>query len=810
MAKIIQELRYGARMLMKNPGFTVIALLTLALGIGANTAIFSIMNALLFHPAGIPHPDRLVAERVKYDKLNLKSIGVSVPDFTDIRNAHQVFSGAAIETGMDFNYNSGDYPERLSAAEVTWEWFDVFGVKPVLGRVFTPEEDKPSANHEVVLAYATWKRLFGGDPGIIGKSLQFNAQSYQVIGVMGPDFRWPERTDLWAPLGLGPSDYDPGNRFNESYFALASIKPGVTFEQANAFVQLVTQQDIEGNSRLGAYARDSRWGMFIVPFTEFSYGDVRTPLLILLGAVGFVLLIACSNIAGLLLAKASSRAREFAIRVALGASRWELIRQALLETLILAAIGVALGPIIASYGIDVLRALAPEDLLGGVAIHLDVYVLVFTAVVGLLAGIISGVAPAWMTSRTDPNAAMKEGGRSDASSRGGHRLRSILVVVELALALVLLVGAGLFLKSLSRIQEVSTGFEPHGIMTGALSLPEKQYKEEDKQLAFYRSVLNRLEATSGVQAAAFAAPLPFSGQNWSASFTIEGSVEGPGDPGPHSNLNFVTPGYFKTLGIPLREGRYFDDQDRKGAAPVVMIDENLAHQYWPNQDPVGKRLRRGQNAPWATIIGIVGHIKRTTLVGDADKGVCYWPLYQVSGPQVFVVAKTAGNAANLVGPVREAVRAVDANQPVHDLKSMDERISESLGARRLAVTLLGFFAGVSLLMAALGLYALISYTVAQRTHEIGIRMALGARRGDLLRQVIGYAMRLAAIGILIGTIGAFILARLVSSQLFEVGAFDPVTFGLMAGLLVLVMFAAAIVPARRATKVDPIVALRYE
>lgn len=811
MKTIFQEIRYGLRMLAKNPGFTAVALLTLALGIGANTAIFSILNALLFHPAGIPHPDRLVALRVKYDKLNLKSINVSLPDFGDIRNRKEIFSAAAIGNNADFNYTGGDYPERLPAGLVTYEWFDVFGVKPILGRVFTPEEDQPNANNEVVLAYSTWKRLFGGDPAIIGKSVEFNAQSYKVIGVMGPEFIWPNRTALWAPIGLAPAQFAPENRFNESYFVVASMKPGVTFNQANAFVKLVTQQDIESNARLGAYAKDSRWGMFIVPLTEFVFGDLSTPLFILLGAVAFVLLIACSNIAGLLLAKASSRAREFAIRAALGASRWELIRQALLETLILAACGVILGPVIALYGIDALRALAPEELIGGVTIHLDAYVLLFTAGVGLLAGIISGVAPAWISSRTDPSAAMKEGGRSDASSRGGSRLRSVLVAGELALALVLLVGAGLFMKSLSRIQDLTTGFEPHGVMTGALALPEKQYKEEDKQLTFYRSVLDRLEAAPGVRAAAFAAPLPFSGMNWSSSFTIEGRVEGPGDPGPHSNINLVTPGYFKVLGIPLRGGRYFTDQDRKGAAPVALIDENLAQQYWPNQDPVGKRLRRGgDRAPWVTIVGVVAHIKRTALVGDSDKGVCYYSLYQLSSPDIYVVAKTDGNVANLAGALRDALRGVDANQPVHDLKSMDERISESLGPRRFGVTLLGFFAGVSLLMAALGLYALISYTVAQRTREIGIRMALGARRGDLLRQVIAYAVRLAAVGVVVGTCGAFILARLLSSQLFGVGAFDPMTFGLMAALLIFVMVAAAIIPARRATRVDPMIALRYE
>ncbi|HUI40364.1 MAG TPA: ABC transporter permease [Terriglobia bacterium] len=809
MTTLIADVRYGLRNLAKNPGFAAVAILTLALGIGANTAIFSVVNGLLIHPAGIPHADRLVAIRVKYDKLNLKSIGVSVPDFADVRDSKQTFSSAAIFDLADYNYAAGDWPERLSGAQVSWQWFDVFDVKPVLGRVFRPEEDQPHANHEVILAYSAWRRLFGGDPGVLDKAIVLNQESYKVVGVMGPEFRWPSQVDLWTPIGLAPAEFAAGNRFNENYAAVARMKPEVSFAQADALVKLITRQDILHDPQ-GAYAKDSAWGIFIVPLTDFVFGDLRTPLFILLGAVGFVLLIACSNIAGMMLAKATSRAREFAIRAALGADRWQLIRQALVESLLLATAGVLLGLLLASDGVRALLSLAPPDLTTGLAIHLDAYVLLFTIAVGLLAGLISGVAPAWFSSGTDPHSTLKEGGWSDIASRGRQRLRGALVAGELALALVLLVGAGLFLKSLSRIQEVNTGFDPHGVMTAALVLPDSQYKDDDKQIAFYRSVLDRLTASPGVRSAAFVAPLPFSGQNWSASFNVEGRVEGPGDPGPHGNVRFVTPGYFATLGIPLREGRYFTDQDRKGGAPVVLIDENLARQYWPGQDPVGKRLRQGSRSPWATIVGVVGHINHDALVGESGKGVYYYPLFQVSGTEAFVAAKTSGDPAALAGAIREAVRTADANQPVHDLKSMDERISESLGPRRFAVTLLGFFAALSLLMAALGLYALISYTVAQRTHEIGIRMSLGAQRAQVLRLVMSYAMRLAAAGVVAGAIAAVILARLLSSQLYAVGAFDPLTFGLMAVFLIFVALAASFVPARRATKVDPMVALRYE
>jgi len=809
MPDLVPDVRYGLRMLRKNPGFTVVAVLTLALGIGANTAIFSVVNGLLLHPAGIPHPDRLVAVRVKYDKLNLKSISISVPDFADVRDSKQVFAATAIGNDADFNYTGGDFPERLLGAEVTWQWFDVFDVKPLLGRVFRPEEDQPNANREVVLAYSTWKRLFGADPSILGKSLQFNQQSYKVIGVMGPQFRWPDQADLWTPIGLTPSEFTVSNRFNESYFTVARMKPGVTFSQASALVHLVTQRDIQHDPQ-GAYGKEAGWGIFIVPLADFVFGDLRAPLFILLGSVGFVLLIACANIAGLMLAKATSRAREFAIRTALGADRWQLIRQALAESLLLAMGGVLVGLLVAWDGIRALLSLAPHGLTEGLTIHLDGYVLLFTIGVGLLAGVISAAAPAWFSSRTDPHATLKEGGWSDVASRGRQRLRGVLVAGELALALVLLMGAGLFVKSLTRIQDVSPGFDPHGVMTAALALPETQYKEEDKQVTFYRSVLERLSASPGVRSAAFAVPIPFSGSNWAASFNVEGRVAPPGDPGPHANQRYVTSDYFAAMGIPLREGRFLADTDRKGTEPVVVIDDSLARQYWPGQDPVGKHLRRGSRAPWETIVGVVGHVKHSALVGDGDKGVIYHSLLQTASPDVFLVAKTNGSAASLAGVMREAVHSVDTNQPVHDLKSMDERITESLGARRFAVTLLGIFAALSLLMAALGLYALISHTVAQRTHEIGIRMSLGAQPNQVLKMVLGYAARLAAGGAAAGAVVAVILARLLSSQLFEVGAFDPLTFGMMALFLVLVALAASLVPARRATRVDPVVALRYE
>lgn len=809
MANLFKDLKYGFRMLVKNPGFTIVAALTLALGIGANTAIFSVVNGLFLHPVGIPQPDRLLAIRVKYDKLNLKDIVISPTDYADVRDAKQVFSSAAIMMPSDFNYSASDLPERLLGAQVSWQWFEVFGAQPILGRTFHPEEDLPGANLEVILSFGTWKQLFGGDAGIVGTTIQLNQQPYRVIGVMGPDFDWPNQARLWVPLGLAPKEFGPDNRFNEAYFAVARIRPDVSVAQAEAFVKVRGNQAVQSNGQAAAYAKDSEWGMFGIPLSEFVFGNLKTPMLILMGAVGFVLLIACSNIAGLMLARSSARGKELAVRSALGASRWDLIRQTLAESLVLGGIGTLAGLAMAQAGIRILTSLAPQQE-SGVIIQTDPYVLLFAVIVGLLSAILFGIAPAWQASSTSHFDALKEGGRSGTAGTSQQRLRALLVAGEVAMALVLLVGAGLFLKSLARIQQVVPGFDPHGVITAALTLPDSQYKDQQKQIGFYRDVTERLASLPGVTSAAATYPLPFSGSGGSSSFSIEGQPEGPGDPGPHSDLQAVTPAYFSTMKIPIREGRVFTDQDREGVDPVVVIDENLAHQYWPNQDPVGKRLRRGMRSKWATIIGVVGHVDRNALVGDSGKGVCFYPMYQVPIAQGYLIARTPGDPVSLATPLRQAVRAIDPNQPVYELTPMDQLVGASLGPRRFAVTLLGFFAAMALSMAALGLYGVVTYSVTQRTQEFGIRMALGAQSGQVLALVIKQGMKLVGVGVLVGLVIALALARLLASQLFGVRAFDPVTFAFMALTLLVIAVLACYIPARRATKVDPMVALRYE
>jgi predicted permease len=809
LSTLLQDVRYGIRQLRRSPGFTAVATLTLALGIGASAAIFSVINGLFLHPAAIVDPAHLFAIRVKYQKLNLASIVLSAPDFADVRDSRQIFSSTAAENDEGFNYLAPEGPERLMAAKVTWEWFNVFGVRPLLGRVFQPEEDRPRANQVAVLAYGAWHRLFGGDPSIVGKSIQLNHQDYRVVGVMGPDFDWPRRAEVWVPLGLAPSEYAPDNYFNESFFVVARVRPEVSPSEAEAFVQVLTQRMIAAHPE-STYAKDSGWGMFALPFTEYTAGDLRKPMLILLGAVGFVLLIACLNIGGLILARASARAREFAIRVALGAQRRDLLRQALTESFLLAAGGAILG-VVGAYGsLGTLLRLVPGGLPSRLNIEIDGHVLLFAVALSLLTGIFLGVVPIGRVFSQEQYGVLKDEARTVTAGHDPLRLRESLVVGQVALALVLLVGAGLLLKSLARMAQVNPGFEPTGVMTASVQLPEGQYDNEEKQAAFYRAVSEKLAALPGASAAALTVSLPFSGITPASSFDIEGRPTGPGDPGPHSELSAITPGYFEAMRIPLLRGRYFTDQDRLGGQPVVVIDENLARQYWPNQDPLGRRVRRGSQAPWATIVGLVGHVMQSALVGDSGKGVCYYPLFQIPIPQAFLIVKTSTDAAQMGNSIRAAVASVDPGQPVASIETMKQYLAGSLSPQRIAVSLLAIFSLMALFLASLGLYGVISYNVAQRTNEIGIRMALGAERRQVWRLVLVQGMRPALAGVLGGAIATSFVVRYLRSQLFEVGAFDPLTF-LLAGLvLLLVALLACSIPAWRATKVDPMVALRYE
>lgn len=806
---MISDIRIACRCLAKNPAFSLVAIGALALGIGANSAIFSVINAALFHPGGIVEPERVVAVRVSYKKLNLTSIGVSATNFADVRNVRDVFEKAAILKEADLNYMAGDTPVRLAGAQVSLEWFDVFGARPHLGRVFLPEEDQPNANQVAVLAFPAWQRLFGGDPHIVGKTIELNQKPYRVVGVMEPAFRWPAQADIWVPLGLSAADMGEQNRFNESYFGVARLRPGLTLDHANAAVQVLADRVRNNGTPGGTYAKNSLWGLFCVPITDFIAGNAKMPMLILLGASAMVLLIVCANIAGLMLVRASVRARDYSIRTALGAGWRDLLRSIFAEGAVLAACGVSLGLLLAFGGIRVMTLLAPEQITLALKVRIDIYVLLFTLLAGIASLILFSAGPAWQVWRQSLHDSLKEGGRGGTDTSSRQRLRTTLVAGQVAVALILLVSTGILLRTLANLQRVNVGFQPEGVMTGMLALPPERYQAPASRVAFLRELAARLAALPGVTSAGVGAPYPFSGGGASGSFNIEGRPQTPGDPGPHGHIRYVSPGYFTTLKIPLRAGRYFTHDDRQETQPVVIIDEILAKQYWPNEDPIGKRMRRGSR-PWATIVGVVGAVRHSDLIGEATKGTYYYPIYQQPVPFAGVLVRTQGAPALLAGPIRHVVRSIDPRQPVDRLKTMPDLISASLTARRFTVTMLGFFAVSALLLATLGLYGVISYSVTQRTREIGIRMALGAEKGTVIQMIIGQGLRLAAAGLLMGVAGALVAARLLRTQLVGVDSFDPVTFGATVPGVILAVLLATYLPARRAARVDPVVALRHE
>jgi predicted permease len=816
MTGLAQDVRYALRQLHKSPGFAAVAILTLALGIGANIAVFSVMNAILLNPSGIPHPENVVALRAKYSVGDLQNINLSPPDFGDAVAGKDTFTSAAVMMNSAFNYTSaGTTPERLVGAMVSWQWFDVFWARPYLGRVFRPEEDQPDANHEVVLSYSTWKRRFGGDPSIIGRKLLLNQESFEVIGVMGPEFAWPNQAELWVPLALAPARYyDSNYRHNEYLFGVARLRPGVTLVQANSYLQRKADENIASEGGANSYGKISGWGMFCMPLIDFVAGDLRKPLLILLAAVGTILLIACANIAGLQLARASGRQREVSIQIALGAGRARLMQQALVESLLLSLAGVAFGLLLARTTIPLLLLLAPQALVQNVPVSVGREVLLFVAVVGVICALLCGTAPAWQMTHARWFQVLQESGRSETSSRARQRVRSALVISEIALAMLLLVGAGLLVRSLEKLEQVETGFDPSHLMSGAVSLAPTIYSTDEQQATFFAAAEQQLKTIPGVTSAAFADALPFTNNGGSASFTIVGHTLGPNEPPPHGNIRKISPDYFSTLRIPLVRGRVFTSGDRLNTEPVAVIDETLARQYWSNEDPIGQhisRARRGGDSPPITVVGIVKHAKSSSLESDTTEGFYYLPIAQ--SPETtaaLVIRTTVSNPAVLTGAIRSAIRAVDPNQPVYDMKTMEEWVSDSMISRRFLVILLSLFAGLALLLAALGLYGVINYGVKLRTRELGIRMALGAARGDVLRLILGKGMQLAIVGLVLGLSTTFIVGRALSSLLYQVSLFNPLTLLITSALLTATVLLASYLPARRASALDPMQTLREE
>ena len=811
MESLVSELRYSLRRLRKSPGFAIVSILTLALGIGANIAVFSVTNAVMLNPSGIPHADGLVALRARYLALaDLSNIGISAPDFRDAADGKNIFQSTAALQAGNYNFsreNAG--PELLKGAKVTAGFFDVFQVQAHMGRVFTPEEDQPGAEHEVVLAYRTWKKQFGSDPHIVGRTITLNQQPYRVIGVMGREFNWPNQAELWVPIALPTGRYHDQNfRYNENMGGVARLRSGVTLQQANAYLDQKTEQNIQSEGTK-SYGRASRWGMFAMPLAEFIGGPLRKPLTMLLIAVGMVLLIACANIAGLQIARASARERELAVQVALGASRSRLIRQALIDSIVLTVGGLILGFAIAAITAPLLLRALPSVLGLQIQPSFRGPVLLFVTLIAVVCSVLCGVVPAWQ--RTTPGwfNALQEGGRSGTTTVASQRARSVLVVAQIGLSLLLLAGAGLLISSFQAVQRVETGFDPRGLLSASISLPSAVYDKEEKQAAFYLALEERLRQIPSVSSAAVSSDLPFDNNNGFSSFSIKGQPTN--GPGPHGGIRLVSAGYFETLRIPLLFGRTFNDQDRKGTQMVAVVDDVLARQYWPGKNPVGEYIGFDpQKGPWYQVVGVVKHARTSSLEADGNEGYYFLSLPQNPFGNASLLVRTSRSPESLRGELASAVQSIDSSIPIYDVKTMEERVDDSLVGRRFIVWLLTTFAGLVLLLAALGLYGVISYSVRLRTRELGVRMALGAQRSRVMQLVLLQGARLAAFGVVCGVVASLALGRLFGSLLFQAGVLQVLPWLLAISILLVVVLFATFLPARRAASIEPMQALRTE
>jgi len=807
LADFLQDLRYAARILWKNPGFTAVAVIALALGIGANTAIFSVVNTVLLRPLPYKDPEQLVMVWEDASRHGYPRDTPAAANFVDWRDQNSVFSGmAAVEDG-NFNLTGTGDPERLKGRRVSANLFPLLGVDPQLGRVFTAAEDQPGAQGVVVLSHRLWQRRFGGDPAIIGKTLTLNDEIHTVVGVMPARFKFPENDDeLWVPIAL--TAQEAANRNRHYLEVVARLKPGVTLAQAQSEMTTIgarlQQQYPESNTDLG---------VAVTSLQEHLVGDIKPALLILLGAVGLVLLIACANVANLLLARAAIRQKEIALRVALGARRWRLLRQFLTESVLLATLGGILGLAIAYAGLLLLGSFIPENISQAREISLDLKVLGFTLLVSLLTGFIFGLAPAIQALRMNQSETLKEGGRDSVTGRSGKRLRGLLVTAEVAVSLVLLIAAGLLINSFLRLRNIDPGFKVDHLLTMKIELPQPKYEAFERRSAFYTDLVQRVQSLPGVQSAAVTTNLPLYRQGNSTSARLEGKP----DPPPGQELivvtRFISPAYFETMSIPLLGGRQFTDRDTETTPNVAVISETMARRFWPGENAIGKRLSFGRvrtDADWIQVIGIVKDVRQFEL--NAEPRPQVYMSYRQGDffPPDDLVVKTDVEPASMAAAVRKAVWEIDKDQPVSNIKTMEEILAGSIARQRFSMLLLGVFAGVALLLAAVGIYGVMSYSVAQRTHEIGIRMALGAQTGAVLKLAVGYGLKLVFAGVLIGLVAAFALTRLMSTLLFGVTPTDPATFALISLLLVGVAAVASYIPARRATKVDPLVALRYE
>jgi putative ABC transport system permease protein len=817
MDSLLQDIRYGVRVLLKNRSFTAVAVFALALGIGANSAIFSVVNSVVLRPLPYKDSERLVTIYSSLLQPGLEKIVVSAPELADFREQNNSFDEVAAYDFQGVNVTGGDEPERIRAALLSPNLLPLLGIDSLIGRGFSPVEDQPGHSQVAVLSYSLWQRRFAGDRNVIGRSIAVDGKSLEVIGVMRGDFHFPDAdTELFLPLTISPELLTEDNRGSHYLSVIARLRPGASIERAQADVNAIAQR----MSVEHASTYRSGYGAQVIAMRDDIVGDVRQTLFILLGAVGFVLLIACANVANLLLARGAARQKEVAVRTALGATRLRLVRQFLTESAILAIIGGGLGLLLALWGVEFLVALSPASIPRINEISLDARVVAVTIGVSLLTGLLFGLAPAMQFSKPDLNETLKDVGRSSTDGRHRQRLRGLLVISELALSIVLLAGAGLMIKSFIKVQGANPGFDTENLLTMRLSLPRSKYSDFNQQTRFFQELIERIQAQPGVQSTAAINALPLSGSTGDRSFKIEGRTPAPGEAGPDEELRFISFGYFSAMGISLFRGRDFTERDNSGAPRVVIVNQALADRYWSGDDALGKRIAYsglGEGKPnWCEIVGVVSNVKHTGPDIPAKPEV-YLPYLQplfstatsTIGP-MYLVIRSATPPANLTPAIRGAIASIDANQPVSNVKTMSERLNGALAQRRFNMLLLDIFAGVALLLASIGIYGVMSFAVTQRTRELGIRMALGASASNLLRLILGQGMALALIGVIGGLAASFVLTSLINSLLYEVSATDPLTFFAVSVILIAVAMGACLIPARRAMKVDPMVALRHE
>lgn len=806
MGPLLQDVRYGIRRLLRNPGFTVVAVLSLALGIGANTAIFSVVNTVLLRPLPYTNPDELMVVWEGNRQNSVSRSPSSLLNFLDWRDQNQVFEQMAAIRASGLNLTEGGEPERIQAMAASPSIFTLLGAKAARGRTFLPYEEKPGNEHVVVLSHNLWQGRFGSDPNIVGKDINLNGEKFNVIGVMPADFQF-EQVSLWTPLTTDTGQLSPtAARSRRMYLVLARLKPGVTMAQARIDMNTISE-------RLAQKYPDANkgWGTNVVSLHEQVVGIIRPALLLLFAVVGFILLIACANMANLLLARAASRQKEVSIRLAVGASRVRLIRQFLTESVLLAMLGGFLGLLFTFAAKTVLMTMLPANSPFREQLSIDGRVLAFTLGVSVLTGMIFGLLPALQASKPNLNKTLKEGGRSSIGT-GHHRIRSFLVVSEITLALMLLIGAGLVLRSFLRLQQVDTGLNLKNVLAMQISLPQARYGEPQTQVAFFQNLMQRLLALPNVEAVSADSNPPLGTRRNTTSFYVEGRPPITPDQMHRAEGHEITPNYFQAMGIPFLAGRDFTDRDGIGSPPVVIINRALANRFFPNEDPIGKRISRsnpGESPLWFSIIGVAGDVKHAGLAAEPGPQI-YSSYYEDPVPTMSLIVRTRANPTSVASSVRNEIQKADSEIPVFGVTTMEQLASESIAPNRITMLLLGFFATVALVLAAVGIYGIMAYSVTQRTFEVGVRMALGARPLDIIKMILKQGMILTVIGLGIGLLAALAVTRVLSSVLFQVSATDLVTFVTAPLVLMAVALLACLVPALRATKVDPLIALRYE